>query len=384
MDAVWGTWLYRSLIFLVISCPCALVVSIPLGFFAGLGGASRAGVLVKGSNYMEALADVEVACFDKTGTLTRGTFEVTGIHHSVIEEKELLRCAALAEVASSHPIAKSLRAACQEPLSRDLVTDIHELSGRGVVALVEGKRVACGNERLMKEEGCTPTFCHVPGTIIHVAIDGSYAGYIVISDVIKPAAREAVNLLHEAGVRSVVMLTGDARPVAENVAASLGVDEVHAELLPADKVSAVESYIRGENGRKTVAFVGDGINDAPVLTRADVGIGMGAMGSDAAIEAADVVLMDDDPRKVAGAVRIARKCMGIVRANIVFAIGVKIICLILGAIGLANMWLAIFADVGVLILCVLNAMRCLSVGRLMPRTRDRDMQYRQVPAEQAA
>ena len=363
---VWGTWLYRALIFLVISCPCALVVSIPLSFFAGLGGASRAGVLIKGSNYMEALADVSVACFDKTGTLTRGSFEVTGVHHASMSDQDLLFYAAHAEAASSHPIAKSLRAACQTPIDRSRVSAVEERSGRGVVATVDGHRVACGNDRLMQEEGCPSMACHIPGTIIHVAIDGAYAGHIVISDVVKPSAAEAVQLLHEAGVKKVVMLTGDALPVAQAVAGQLGVDEVRAQLMPADKVAAVEDFISGAQGRERVAFVGDGINDAPVLTRADVGIGMGAMGSDAAIEAADVVLMDDDPRKVSGAVRIARKCMGIVRFNIVFAIGVKLTCLVLGAVGLANMWLAIFADVGVLILCVLNAMRCLHLGKLMP------------------
>ena len=357
--AAWGVWVYRALTFLVISCPCALVISIPLSFFAGLGGASREGILIKGSNYLEALSKTKVVVFDKTGTLTQGVFEVTAVHHSPMEERRLLAYAALAECASSHPISKSLQKACGGELDRSRVTDIEERSGRGVVATVDGHSVAAGNGRLMDELGVKWQECRSVGTIVHMAVDGAYAGHIVISDVVKPGAREAIAALRRAGVRRTVMLTGDIQKVAERVAEELGVDDFRAELLPGDKVSEVEQLL-GEKGKgERLAFVGDGINDAPVLSRADIGIAMGAMGSDAAIEAADVVLMDDDPMKIAKGIRISRKCLRIVYENIVFALGIKALCLVLGALGLANMWAAIFADVGVMVLAVLNAIRAL-------------------------
>ena len=357
--AAWGVWVYRALTFLVISCPCALVISIPLSFFAGLGGASREGILIKGSNYLEALSKTKTVVFDKTGTLTQGVFEVTAVHHSPMEERRLLAYAALAECASSHPISKSLQKACGGELDRSRVTDIEERSGRGVVATVDGHTVAAGNGRLMDELGVKWQECRSVGTIVHMAVDGAYAGHIVISDVVKPGAREAIAALRRAGVRRTVMLTGDIQKVAERVAEELGVDDFRAELLPGDKVSEVERLL-GEKGKgERLAFVGDGINDAPVLSRADIGIAMGAMGSDAAIEAADVVLMDDDPMKIARGIRISRKCLRIVYENIVFALGVKALCLVLGALGLANMWAAIFADVGVMVLAVLNAIRAL-------------------------
>ena len=357
--AAWGVWVYRALTFLVISCPCALVISIPLSFFAGLGGASREGILIKGSNYLEALSKTKTVVFDKTGTLTQGVFEVTAVHHSPMEERRLLAYAALAECASSHPISKSLQKACGGELDRSRVTDIEERSGRGVVATVDGHAVAAGNGRLMDELGVKWQECRSVGTIVHMAVDGAYAGHIVISDVVKPGAREAIAALRRAGVRRTVMLTGDIQKVAERVAEELGVDDFRAELLPGDKVSEVERLL-GEKGKgERLAFVGDGINDAPVLSRADIGIAMGAMGSDAAIEAADVVLMDDDPMKIARGIRISRKCLRIVYENIVFALGVKALCLVLGALGLANMWAAIFADVGVMVLAVLNAIRAL-------------------------
>ncbi len=357
--AAWGVWVYRALTFLVISCPCALVISIPLSFFAGLGGASREGILIKGSNYLEALSKTKTVVFDKTGTLTQGVFEVTAVHHSPMEERRLLAYAALAECASSHPISKSLQNACGGELDRSRVTDIEERSGRGVVATVDGHSVAAGNGRLMDELGVKWQECRSVGTIVHMAVDGAYAGHIVISDVVKPGAREAIAALRRAGVRRTVMLTGDIQKVAERVAEELGVDDFRAELLPGDKVSEVERLL-GEKGKgERLAFVGDGINDAPVLSRADIGIAMGAMGSDAAIEAADVVLMDDDPMKIARGIRISRKCLRIVYENIVFALGVKALCLVLGALGLANMWAAIFADVGVMVLAVLNAIRAL-------------------------
>ena len=357
--AAWGVWVYRALTFLVISCPCALVISIPLSFFAGLGGASREGILIKGSNYLEALSKTKTVVFDKTGTLTQGVFEVTAVHHSPMEERRLLAYAALAECASSHPISKSLQKACGGELDRSRVTDIEERSGRGVVATVDGHAVAAGNGRLMDELGVKWQECRSVGTIVHMAVDGAYAGHIVISDVVKPGAREAIAALRRAGVRRTVMLTGDIQKVAERVAEELGVDDFRAELLPGDKVSEVERLL-GEKGKgERLAFVGDGINDAPVLSRADIGIAMGAMGSDAAIEAADVVLMDDDPMKIARGIRISRKCLRIVYENIVFALGVKALCLVLGALGLANIWAAIFADVGVMVLAVLNAIRAL-------------------------
>ena len=357
--AAWGVWVYRALTFLVISCPCALVISIPLSFFAGLGGASREGILIKGSNYLEALSKTKTVVFDKTGTLTQGVFEVTAVHHSPMEERRLLAYAALAECASSHPISKSLQKACGGELDRSRVTDIEERSGRGVVATVDGHSVAAGNGRLMDELGVKWQECRSVGTIVHMAVDGAYAGHIVISDVVKPGAREAIAALRRAGVRRTVMLTGDIQKVAAKVAEELGVDDFRAELLPGDKVSEVERLL-GEKGKgERLAFVGDGINDAPVLSRADIGIAMGAMGSDAAIEAADVVLMDDDPMKIARGIRISRKCLRIVYENIVFALGVKALCLVLGALGLANMWAAIFADVGVMVLAVLNAIRAL-------------------------
>ena len=357
--AAWGVWVYRALTFLVISCPCALVISIPLSFFAGLGGASREGILIKGSNYLEALSKTKTVVFDKTGTLTQGVFEVTAVHHSPMEERKLLTYAALAECASSHPISKSLQKACGGELDRSRVTDIEERSGRGVVATVDGHTVAAGNGRLMDELGVKWQECRSVGTIVHMAVDGAYAGHIVISDVVKPGAREAIAALRRAGVRKTVMLTGDIQKVAAKVAEELGVDDFRAELLPGDKVSEVERLLGEKGSGECLAFVGDGINDAPVLSRADIGIAMGAMGSDAAIEAADVVLMDDDPMKIAKGIRISRKCLRIVYENIVFALGVKALCLVLGALGLANMWAAIFADVGVMVLAVLNAIRAL-------------------------
>ena len=358
----WGEWIYRALTFLVISCPCALVVSIPLSFFAGIGGASRGGVLVKGSNYLEALSKTKIVAFDKTGTMTKGVFEVSAIHHSPLDDQKLLEIAAHAELFSTHPIAKSIRDACEKAggiLSRDRVTDVVELGGNGITASVDGKAVAVGNGKLMDRLQIPYIDCHHVGTIVHVAIDGEYAGHIVISDVIKPNAKEAIRSLRNAGVQKTVMLTGDREKVGKAVAAELGIDEVHAELLPSEKVAAVEALLSEKDSSSVLAFVGDGINDAPVLSRADVGIAMGAMGSDAAIEAADIVLMDDDPKKISLAICIARKCMRIVYENICFAIGIKVLCLILGALGFANMWLAIFADVGVMVIAVLNAVRAL-------------------------
>ncbi len=364
LPAGWEDWIYRALTFLVISCPCALVISIPLSFFAGIGGASNEGVLVKGSNYLETLSQTRIVVFDKTGTLTQGVFEVNGIHHTTMEDEKLLEYAALAESASSHPISKSIQRAYGKELDRSRVSDIQEISGNGIVAKVDGKMVAAGNGKLMDHLGISYQPCSHVGTIIHMAVDGSYAGHLVISDVIKPTAQKAVSSLRAAGVKKTVMLTGDARKVGEQTAASLGLDEVYSELLPAGKVEKVEEMLRNKPEKAKLAFVGDGINDAPVLRRADIGIAMGAMGSDAAIEAADVVLMDDDPMQIAKAIKISRKCLGIVYQNIVFAIGVKLICLLLGALGIANMWLAIFADVGVMILAVLNAIRALFVKNL--------------------
>ena len=360
----WGTWIYRALTFLVISCPCALVISIPLSFFAGIGGASKEGVLVKGSNYLESLSQTKYLVFDKTGTLTQGVFEVNGVHHAALEEEKLLEYAALAESASSHPISKSLQKAYGKGIDRSRVWDIREISGEGVTAVVDGVPVAAGNEKLMKRLGVESVPCHHTGTIIHMAVDEKYAGHIVISDIVKPHSKEAVAALKRAGVEEIVMLTGDDHRVAESVGASLDIDRIYAELLPGDKVEKVEELLGEKKGKGKVAFVGDGINDAPVLSRADIGIAMGAMGSDAAIEAADVVLMDDDPLKIAKAIKISRKCLKIVYENIWFAIGIKIICLFLGAVGIANMWLAIFADVGVMILAVLNAIRALFVKKL--------------------
>ena len=360
----WSVWVYRALTFLVASCPCALVISIPLSFFAGIGGASNAGVLVKGSNYLETLSQTKTVVFDKTGTLTQGVFEVNGIHHHEMENEKLVEYAALAESASSHPISKSLQRAYGREIDRSRVTDVQEISGSGVIAKVDGVEVAAGNDKLMDRLGVPYIPCHSVGTIIHMAVGGKYAGHIVISDVVKPHAREAVQALRSAGVHRTVMLTGDAKPVADQVAQSLGIDQVYAELLPAGKVEKVEELLLDNSERGKLAFVGDGINDAPVLSRADIGIAMGAMGSDAAIEAADVVLMDDDPAKIAKAIRISRKCLRIVYENIVFAIGIKLACLVLVALGFANMWLAIFADVGVMILAVLNAIRALFVKKL--------------------
>ena len=357
---MWDVWVYRALTFLVISCPCALVISIPLSFFAGIGGASRKGVLVKGSNYLETLSKVRTVVFDKTGTLTRGVFEVTGVHHSPIEDEKLIEYAALAECSSSHPIALSLRKAYGKFVDRSRVSDIEEISGHGVRATVDGVHVAAGNDKLMQKLGIEPVHCHSVGTIIHVALDGQYAGHIVISDVVKPGSKQAIADLRKSGVTRTVMLTGDSAKVAGHVAAELGIDKVCSELLPEDKVGRVEELLANHPEGK-LAFVGDGINDAPVLSRADIGIAMGAMGSDAAIEAADVVLMDDDPQKIVTAIRISRKCLGIVWQNIVFAIAVKLICLILGALGIADMWLAIFADVGVMVIAVLNAIRCMRI-----------------------
>ena len=365
MQPQWGSWVYRALTFLVISCPCALVISIPLSFFAGIGGASNAGVLVKGSNYLEILSKTKTVVFDKTGTLTRGVFEVNAIHHSIIAEQQLIEYAALAESASSHPISRSLQKAYGEPIDRSRVSDVHELSGRGVIATVDGVKVAAGNGRLMKELGVPYQECRSIGTIVHVALDGRYAGHIVISDMLKPTSKEAVQALRRCGVSRSVMLSGDKPETAAAIGKTLGIDEVYGGLMPDDKVFKVEELIAGrKNEREKIAFVGDGINDAPVLSRADIGIAMGAMGSDAAIEAADVVLMDDDPLKIAKAIRISRKCLCIVYENIVFAIGIKLICLVLGAMGIANMWLAIFADVGVMIIAVLNAIRALFVKKL--------------------
>ena len=360
----WGSWIYRALTFLVISCPCALVISIPLSFFAGIGGASRAGILVKGSNYLETLSQTKIVVFDKTGTLTQGVFEVSGIHHSQMEEEKLVEYAALAESASSHPISRSLRRAYGGEIDRSRVTDIQEISGNGVIARVDGQEVAAGNDKLMDRLGISYIPCHSAGTIIHMAINGAYAGHIVISDVVKPHSKDAIQALKRAGVHKTVMLTGDAKKTADLVAGELGLDEVYSELLPAGKVEKVEALLREKPEKARLAFVGDGINDAPVLGRADIGIAMGAMGSDAAIEAADVVLMDDDPMQIAKAIKISRKCLGIVYQNIAFAIGVKLICLALGAVGIASMWLAIFADVGVMILAVLNAIRALFVKNL--------------------
>ena len=362
-DPVWGQWLYRALTFLVTSCPCALVISIPLSFFAGIGGASREGVLVKGSNYLETLSKVDTVVFDKTGTLTRGVFEVTAVHHNTLEEEKLLEYTALAESASSHPISKSLQTAYGKPLDRSRVSDIREFSGEGVTARVDDRTVAAGNRKLMKRLGVEYRDCHKTGTIVHVAIDGAYAGHIVISDLLKPTAKSAMEALRKAGITRTVMLTGDIDAVAQATAKELGIDTVYSELLPGDKVSKVEALLSQERKGK-LAFVGDGINDAPVLSRADIGIAMGAMGSDAAIEAADVVLMDDDPMKISKAVKISRKCLGIVHQNIVFAIGIKLLCLLLVALGYANMWAAIFADVGVMVLAVLNAIRALMVKNL--------------------
>ena len=364
MDGQWEQWVYRALTFLVTSCPCALVVSIPLSFFAGIGGASKEGVLIKGSNYLETLSQVKTVVFDKTGTLTKGVFEVTAVHHSDMDERKLLEYAALAECASSHPISKSLQRAYGKAIDRSRVTDIQEISGHGVTACVDGHTVAAGNSKLMERRGIPYHDCHSVGTIIHMAVDGQYAGHIVISDVVKPHAKEALAQLHKAGVEKTVMLTGDAKKVAEAVAAELGVDEVHSELLPGDKVAQVEALLAQQKGRDKLAFVGDGINDAPVLSRADIGIAMGAMGSDAAIEAADIVLMDDDPAKISKAIKISRKCIGIVYQNIVFALAVKFACLVLVAVGAADMWAAIFADVGVMVLAVLNAIRALRVHDL--------------------
>ena len=364
LSADWGVWIYRALTFLVISCPCALVISIPLSFFAGIGGASKEGVLVKGSNYLEILSQTKYVVFDKTGTMTKGVFEVNGIHHSTIENEKLLEYAALAESASSHPISRSLQRAYGKEIDRTRVSDIQEISGNGVTAKVDGVKVAAGNDKLMKHLNIPYQDCHQTGTIIHMAINGKYAGHIVISDIIKPHSKAAIAELKKAGVDKTVMLTGDAKKVANQVAASLGIDEVYSELLPADKVEKVEELLRVKLGKAKLAFVGDGINDAPVLSRADIGIAMGAMGSDAAIEAADIVLMDDDPIKIAKAIKISRKCLRIVYQNISMALVVKFACLALGAVGIANMYLAIFADVGVMILAVLNAIRCLFVKKL--------------------
>ena len=363
-SAAWEQWIYRALTFLVTSCPCALVVSIPLSFFAGIGGASKEGVLIKGSNYLETLSQVKTVVFDKTGTLTKGVFEVSGVHHSPLEEEKLLEYAALAECASSHPISKSLQTAYGKAIDRSRVTDIEEVSGRGILAKVDGVPVAAGNHKLMEQLGIDFIDCHSVGTIIHMAIDGKYAGHIVISDVVKPNSKQAIEQLHRAGVTKTVMLTGDAKKIAASVAKELGVDEVYSDLLPAGKVEKVEALLSQQSGKAKLAFVGDGINDAPVLSRADIGIAMGAMGSDAAIEAADIVLMDDEPLQIAKAIKISRKCIGIVYQNIVFALVVKFACLALVAVGAADMWAAIFADVGVMVLAVLNAIRALQVHNL--------------------
>ena len=364
LTSEWEQWMYRALTFLVTSCPCALVVSIPLSFFAGIGGASKEGVLIKGSNYLETLSQVKTVVFDKTGTLTKGVFDVSAVHHSPLEQEKLLEYAALAECASSHPISKSLQKAYGKEIDRSRVTDIEEISGRGILAKVDGIPVAAGNHKLMEQLGIDFIDCHSPGTIIHMAVDGKYAGHIVISDVVKPNSKKAIEQLHRAGVTKTVMLTGDAKKVADSVAKELGVDEVYSDLLPADKVEKVEALLSQQSGKAKLAFVGDGINDAPVLSRADIGIAMGAMGSDAAIEAADIVLMDDEPLQIAKAIKISRKCIGIVYQNIVFALMVKFACLALVALGAANMWAAIFADVGVMVLAVLNAIRALRVHNL--------------------
>ena len=362
--AQWGQWIYRALTFLVISCPCALVISIPLSFFAGIGGASNAGVLVKGSNYLETLAQTKYVVFDKTGTLTKGVFEVAGVHHNTMEEAKILEYAALAESFSTHPISRSLKTAYGKEIDQNRVTDVEEISGNGVTAKVDGVSVAVGNAKLMKRIGVEAVECHQVGTVIHVAINGAYAGHILIADVPKPTSKEAIANLKKHGIKETVMLTGDIDKVAQQVAGELGVDRVYSELLPADKVTKVEELLAKKTAKEKLAFVGDGINDAPVLSRADIGIAMGALGSDAAIEAADVVLMDDDPQKIVKAIRIAKKCMRIVYENIYFAIGIKVICLILGAVGIANMWVAIFADVGVMVIAVLNAIRTLFVKKL--------------------
>jgi len=364
MTPEWGDWVMRALTFLVISCPCALVISIPLSFFAGIGGASNAGVLVKGSNYLETLSETKYVVFDKTGTMTQGVFEVSGVHHSSMDTEKLLEYAALAECHSSHPISKSLKKAYGKPLDPGRVTEVEEISGNGVTAKVDGVRVAAGNSKLMEKLGVDCMECHSVGTVVHMAVDGKYAGHILISDQIKPHAKEAIAALKKCGVKKTIMLTGDRREAARQVAEELGIDEVHSELLPGDKVAQVEKLLDEKGEKEKLAFVGDGINDAPVLSRADIGIAMGALGSDAAIEAADIVLMDDDPLKISKAIRISRKCLRIVYENIYFAIGVKVVCLILGALGIANMWAAIFADVGVMIIAVLNAIRALNVKKL--------------------
>lgn len=364
MAPEWGDWVMRALTFLVISCPCALVISIPLSFFAGIGGASNAGVLVKGSNYLETLSETKYVVFDKTGTMTQGVFEVSGVHHSSMDTEKLLEYAALAECHSSHPISKSLKKAYGKPLDPSRVTDVEEISGNGVTAKVDGVRVAAGNSKLMEKLGVDCMECHSVGTVVHMAVNGKYAGHILISDQIKPHAKEAIAALKKCGVKKTIMLTGDRREAARQVAEELGIDEVHSELLPGDKVAQVEKLLDEKGEKEKLAFVGDGINDAPVLSRADIGIAMGALGSDAAIEAADIVLMDDDPLKISKAIRISRKCLRIVYENIYFAIGVKVVCLILGALGIANMWAAIFADVGVMIIAVLNAIRALNVKKL--------------------
>lgn len=361
--AEWQEWIYRALIFLVISCPCALVVSIPLGFFAGIGGAGKAGILIKGSNYLETLSKTKIVVFDKTGTLTQGVFEVQAVHHNAIDEEKLMEYAALAECASSHPISKSLQRAYGKNTDRSRVKNIEEISGHGIIAKVDNVQVAAGNEKLMNRLGIACTSCHNVGTIIHIALNGEYAGHIVISDIEKPNSKKAVAALKKAGIDKTVMLTGDTKKVAEKVAEDIGIDEVHSELLPADKVSAVERLIEGKNEKSKLAFVGDGINDAPVLSRADIGIAMGAMGSDAAIEAADVVLMDDDPMKISLGIKISRKCLKIVYQNIVFSLAVKFAALLLGAFGIANMWIAIIADVGVMVIAILNAIRCLKIPK---------------------
>lgn len=360
----WGSWIYRALTFLVISCPCALVISIPLSFFAGIGGASKAGILVKGSNYLEALSQTGWVVFDKTGTMTQGVFEVKGVHHSTIDTERLLEYAVLAECASSHPISKSLQKAYGKPLDRSRVTEIEEIGGNGVTARVDDVAVAAGSDRLMERLGIDFVPCHHPGTVVHVALDGTYAGHILIADMLKPNAKESIRQLSKAGVKNTVMLTGDRKEAADQIAKELGIGEVHSELLPADKVAKVEELLDRKGSKEKLVFVGDGINDAPVLSRADIGIAMGALGSDAAIEAADIVLMDDDPIKIATAIRIARKCIRIVYENIYFAIGIKVICLVLGAVGIANMWVAIFADVGVMVIAVLNAIRALFVKKI--------------------
>ncbi len=364
LEPAWGIWIYRALTFLVISCPCALVISIPLSFFAGIGGAGKQGILIKGSNYLETLADTKYVVFDKTGTMTLGVFEVSGIHHSTMENEQIIEYAAMAESYSTHPISKSLQKAYGKEIDQSRISHVEEISGEGVTALVDGKKVAAGNHRLMKRLGIEYQECHSAATIVHMAVDGAYMGHIVISDIMKPNAKAAVAALKKTGVRKNIMLTGDGDKVAKQVAAELGIDEVRSELLPGDKVAAVEELLAKKGAKETLAFVGDGINDAPVLSRADIGIAMGALGSDAAIEAADIVLMDDDPLKIAKAIRIARKCIRIVYENIYLAIGIKVICLVLGALGIANMWLAIFADVGVMVLAVINAIRALFVAKL--------------------